>query len=99
VSESREADMALAIDVTAFNDVAVHDLVEPRLEADFRDAIPGHPWNDGTVSDETWRSMHNEYVNQFRRYKQDLDTIRWRDSRRAALDRLNATMKRRRRRA
>lgn len=68
----------IAIDVTAFNDVAVFCLASPRSADEVREQLSDDPW---PTSDTDWQVVHQQYAERFKFYTHDEDTLGWRDRR------------------
>jgi len=90
----------IAIDVAAFNDVAVHGRTTPRTMPELKEDLLTMAWAIGQKID--WQELHREYSEQFDSELHDPDTLNWRDQRKARLARTSKpreTDSRRRRRA
>ncbi len=71
------------IDVTAFNDVAVHGLTKPRDVKAIREELWARPAFHECAD---WNAVHREYAAKFDEYLHDADTLNWRDQRKRRIE-------------
>lgn len=72
---------AIAVDVRAFNDVAIYGLAEPRSVEELHADLAHLPW----VADFSPQAYHRRYVKLFNFYAEDSDTQQWAMERRVRL--------------
>lgn len=76
---------AIDIDVTAFNDVAVHGRTQPRPLSQIREDLEMRLAFHQITSAE-WQEAHAEYKRKFEDYLHDPDTQNWRDQRKRRME-------------
>lgn len=72
---------AIAVDVRAFNDVAIYGLAEPRSAAELYADLSYYAW----VADRSPEAYHRRYVKLFSFYCADSDTQQWAMQRRVRM--------------